>query len=203
MTYPVQLDVTSPPRFDRIQLLLRLAIAVALGWIGVSAGWLRCGLFLALPVIAAIIVSTRGARAYVDDIGPRLWRAIGWLLAFSAYMMLLVDRFPLGETPDVRIELRLTGQPTTGGALLRLILSIPSGLVLSVLGCVSFVVFVVGVVTILVQDTVPAGILTFQRGVLRWQARLLAYHASLVDEYPPFSFEDEAHGRPGDRASMV
>ncbi len=202
MTYPVQLDVTSPPRFDRIQLLLRLALAIALGWIGITAGWIMCLLFLTLPVVAAIAVSTRGARAYIDDLGPQLWRAIGWLLALSAYMLLLVDRFPLGESSDVHLELRLTGQPTTGSAMLRLITSIPSGFVLGLLGIVSSVMFVVGAVTILVDNTVPASILAFLRGVLRWQARLVAYHASLVDEYPPFSFE-EPHARPGDRASMV
>jgi hypothetical protein len=27
-------------------------------------------------------------------------------------------------------------------------------------------------------------------GVQRWSVRLLAYQASLVDEYPPFSFSD-------------
>jgi hypothetical protein len=202
MTYPVQLDVTSPPRFDRIQLLLRLTLAIALGWIGITAGWIMCLLFLTLPVVAAIAVSTRGARAYIDDLGPQLWRAIGWLLALSAYMLLLVDRFPLGESSDVHLELRLTGQPTTGSAMLRLITSIPSGFVLGLLGIVSSVMFVVGAATILVDNTVPASILAFQRGVLRWQARLVAYHASLVDEYPPFSLE-EPHGRPGDRASMV
>jgi hypothetical protein len=86
--------------------------------------------------------------------------------------------------------------------MLRLILSIPSWFVLALLGIVSSVMFVVGVVTILIDGTVPAGILAFQRGVLRWQARLVAYHASLVDEYPPFSF-GESHARPGDRASMA
>ena len=189
MTYPVQLDVTSPPRFDRIQLLLRLALAIALGSIGITAGWIMCLLFLTLPVVAAIAVSTRGARAYIDDLGPQLWRAIGWLLTLSAYMLLLVDRFPLGESSDVHLELRLTGQPTTGSAMLRLITSIPSGFVLGLFGIVSSVMFVVGAVTILVGNTVPASILAFQRGVLRWQARLVAYHASLVDEYPPFTFD--------------
>jgi hypothetical protein len=28
--------------------------------------------------------------------------------------------------------------------------------------------------------------------VLRWETRLVAYHASLVDEYPPFAFDTEA-----------
>jgi hypothetical protein len=38
-----------------------------------------------------------------------------------------------------------------------------------------------------------------QRGVLHWQARLAGDHASLVDEYPPFSFEADP-AQPGDHA---
>jgi hypothetical protein len=202
MTYPVQLDVTSPPRFDRIQLALRLVIAIALGWVGVTAGWLWCLLFFALPVIATVVVSTRDPTYYVDEVGPRLWRALGWLLAFSAYMLLLTDRFPTGESADVHIEIQRDGHPTTGSALLRLILSIPSGVVLAILGIASSVLVVVAAVMILIECQVPAGVLAFQRGMLRWQARLLAYHASLVDEYPPFSF-DETHARPDSSARML
>lgn len=203
MTYPVQIDVTSPLRFDRVQLALRAVVAIALGCVGVTAGWLSWLLFLTLPVIAAIAVSTRGARSYVDDLGPRLWRMLSWLLAFSAYMLLLVDRFPTGEPTGVTVEIRIDGQPTPGSALLRLITSIPSGFVLVLLGIVSWVLVIAGAVMILIERRVPAGILGFQRGILRWQARLLAYHASLVDEYPPFSFEAASLPRPGDRASMV
>ena len=202
MTYPVQLDVTSPPRFDRIQLALRLVIAIALGWVGATAGWLWCLLFFALPVIASVAISTRDPKYYVDEVGPTLWRALGWLLAFSAYMLLLTDRFPTGESADVHIEIQLDGHPTTGSALLRLILSIPSGAVLAILGIASSVLVVVSAVMILVERQIPAGIFAFQRGVLRWQARLLAYHASLVDEYPPFSFDD-THARPDNRASTL
>jgi hypothetical protein len=202
MTYPVQLDVTSPPRFERIQLALRLVLALALSWLGITAGWLWCLLFLALPVIAATVISTRGAQPYVGEAGPTVWRALSWLLAFSAYMLLLIDRLPTGETTAVRTEIRLDGHPTVGSALLRLILSLPSALVLGLLGLVSSLLVVVGAVMILIECRVPSGILAFQRGMLRWQARLLAYHASLVDEYPPFSFDDR-HGRPDDRASVL
>jgi len=199
MNYPVQLEVTSPSRFERIQLLLRVVLALTLGWLGITSGWLICLLFLALPVLVAIVVSTRGAQHYLDTVGPRLWRALGWLLAFSAYMLLLTDRFPIGEPTGVRIELQLTGRPTTSSAMLRLLTSIPSGVVLGLLGVVAFVMSLVGAVAILASREMPSSILVFQAGVVRWQARLLAYHASLVDEYPPFSFEtartrhDRAH----------
>lgn len=199
MSYPVQIEVTSPLRFDRIQLALRLVIAIALGWIGATAGWLGCALFLALPVIAAIAISTRGAPAYLHDVGPSVWRAVSWLLAFWAYMLLLVDRFPTGEPTAVQIQVRPDARPATGTALLRLVTSLPSALVLAILGCVSWVLFVIGAVTILIDQRVPTWILGFQRGMLGWQARLAAYHASLVDEYPPFSLEADPT-QPGDHA---
>lgn len=202
MNYPVQLEVSSPPRFERIQLLLRAVLALTLGWLGITSGWLVCLLFLTLPILVAIVVSTRGASYYLEAIAPKLWRVLGWLLAFSAYMLLLVDRFPVDEATGVRPELQVTARPTTSSAMLRLITSIPSAFVLGVLGIVSFVMLLVGAVAILVNREVPSSILGFQRGIVRWQARLLAYHASLVDEYPPFSFET-THTRHGDRASMV
>src|SRR6185503_13586975 len=56
--YPVQIDVTSPPHFDRVQLLLRIGIGILLGWLGLTAGWLVCLLFGALPLIAAVAISS-------------------------------------------------------------------------------------------------------------------------------------------------
>ena len=202
MSYPVQLDVTSPLRYERIQLVLRFAIALALGWLGSITGWLPGLVFFALPVIAATVVSTRGAQRYLDDVAPTLWRAIRWLLALWAYMLLLVDRFPAGEVTDVQVNVQVGAHPTTGSTLLRLITSIPSAFVLGILGIVSSVLCVVGVVTILIDGQVPRAILAFQRGMLRWQARLWAYHASMVDEYPPFAFE-ESEATPSDRARMI
>ena len=49
-----------------------------------------------------------------------------------------------------------------------------------------------GVVFILVTRGLPDLLYDFQRGVLRWQARLLAYHASLGEEAPPLALETGA-----------
>ena len=190
--YPVQLDVTSPPRFDRTQLLLRILISVILGWVGITAGALSCLLYFLLPAIAAVMISTHGPELYARTDASRLWRVLGWLLTFNAYMLLLIDRFPVGDG-DVRILLRPTGTPTIGSALARLLTSIPSFFVLGFLGIVSAILYVVSIVTVLVGNTVPPGILTYQRRFLRWQARLVAYHASLVVEYPPFTMAHEDH----------
>jgi hypothetical protein len=50
-------------------------------------------------------------------------------------------------------------------------------------------VWLVGAVMILLTEHYPDALHDFQCGVVRWQARLFAYVASLVEAYPPFSFD--------------
>jgi hypothetical protein len=199
--YPVQLEVSSPLRFDRMQLLVRLALGIALGWLGITLGWLWSFAFVVLPVLAAVAISSGGSRYYQDALGPKIWRALSWFLAFSAYLLLVTDRLPTDEQP-IRAELSPTGKPTIGSALLRLILSIPSAIALCFVGFVSCVFWAIGVFTILLSQRVPPSIVEFQTGFLRWQARLLAYHASLVEEYPPFSFGDRDRAPTGPAATV-
>jgi hypothetical protein len=113
-----------------------------------------------------------------------------WLIAFYAYLGFLADRFP-SERPEeiVRFEVKTAGTPTVGSALLRLIYSIPSAFVLAIIGIASAVIWLIAAVMILIQERYPEGLYNFQCGVLRWEARLLGYHASLVDRYPPFAID--------------
>ncbi|HEX5059982.1 MAG TPA: hypothetical protein VFV99_11515, partial [Kofleriaceae bacterium] len=140
--YPVQLEVSSPARFDRMQLLVRLGIAIALGWLGITMGWLAWLLFLVLPVIAAIVVSTKGAEYYLHTTATKLWPPLTWLLSFSAYMLLITDEVPIDET-SLRTELHVTGTPSISSALARIIMSIPSAIVLCLLGFASCVLWVI------------------------------------------------------------
>jgi uncharacterized protein DUF4389 len=192
--HPVQVEVISPQQFDRAQLLLRIALAIVLGVVGITGGWLMWLIYLALPVIVSIAVSSTSPERFADEVAPALWRLSSWLVQLSAYMMLLVDRFPTGAETGVHAEWRFTGTPTTGSALLRLLTSIPSGVVLAILSIVSHILWLVAAVFVVASRTIPPAILGYQRGILRWQARLLAYHASLVEEYPPFTLDTEAGG---------
>jgi hypothetical protein len=200
-TYPVRVEVISPNKFDRFQLLLRIALSVAFGVIGVSLGWLAGVLYFVLPVVASIAISTKGADDYLASFGQRLWRALTWLLGLSAYMLLVVDHAPDPEQPDVRIELDPAARPSAGSALARLITSIPSAFVLWLLSIVSALFVVISFFCVLFAASIPASILSFQVGILRWSARLLAYHACLVDEYPPFSFGERSTATPTSVAS--
>lgn len=196
---PVRVELSTPPRFARGQLVIRIVLAIVLGWLGITVGWVSWVLYLALPLIAAISIGTP-PDDYPARLGPRVWRVLSWLLELSAYMIFLTDRFPAIGERSLQFEVDLTAHPTMGSALVRLLTSIPSAFVLSLLQLISGVFWLISAITVLVAARVPEGILAFQRGLLRWQARLAGYHASLVDAYPPFALDtsavDDAAARP-------
>ena len=113
-----------------------------------------------------------------------------WLVAADAYLRLLTDRFPT-EAPErlVQFDVRTTGVPSVGTALLRLVYSIPSAVVLVILGIAATFTGIVAACFVLVQETYPEALYEFHRAYVRWVARLLAYHSSLVAEYPPFAID--------------
>ena len=191
--YPVTFDVARPERLERPHVFLRILVAVILSILAGAIGWIFGLVYLVLPVVAAIFVSQKGGEKYLAEDGPRVTGWLRWIVAFYAYLGILTDRFPT-EKPEeiVRFEVQAGGTPTVGSALLRLIYSIPSALVLSILAIVSAVIWIIAAVMVLVQEDYPDGLYNFQRGILRWEARLLGYHASLVEQYPPFALDTEA-----------
>ncbi|WP_437968761.1 DUF4389 domain-containing protein [Sorangium sp. So ce260] len=203
MSYPVTFTVTRPQKLDRVQLLVRVLLLAALSLAGVTAGFVMMLVYLALPAMASALVYQKGSVRFLAEDGPRLTRALAWLEAAFAYLFLLTDRLPLDRPAETaRLDVDPTGAPTAKGALLRLFTSLPSVIVLALLFCVAYLAWLVSAVSILFTERVPAGVYDFQCGVLRWQARLFAYHASLVDQYPPFAFDPgPMDGTPRDHAS--
>lgn len=188
--YPVTFDVSRPEKFERPHVFLRVLVAIILAILAGAIGWILGLVYLVFPVLAAIFVSQKGSEKYLEEDGPRMTGWLRWVLALYAYLGILTDRFPT-EKPEeiVRFEVSTGGSPTVGSALLRLIYSIPSAFVLGLLSIASAVIWVIAAVMVLIQESYPGGLYNFQRGILRWEARLLGYHASLVDEYPPFALD--------------
>lgn len=189
--YPVQLTVERPERFDRVHVFLRLAILVAISLLAAFA-WLVGLIYFAFPIVAAAFVSSDGADQFREKNAPKLRRWIHWIVAFDSYFTLLTDRIPTQEPEDTaKFEVQYSGEPSTGSALLRLLKSIPSAFVLALLSVAAIVTAIIAGVMILINEKYPDSLYRFHLGVVRWGARLLAYHASLVDEYPPFSLDTE------------
>jgi hypothetical protein len=185
MSFPATLEVERPPKFERSHVFLRVALLIVVGWLGHPWGLL----WLGLPVVAAILISQRGAARYLDENGPTVTRALNWILDLVAYLALLTDELPGQGKHPARFEVERSGAPTVSSALLRLLYSIPSLIALAILVFVGVIVWVVAVVLVLVGESYPEGLWRFQLGLVRWEAYLLAYLASLVDEYPPFALE--------------
>ncbi len=196
-SYPVTFDVDRPEKFERPHVFLRVVVAAILSILGGALGWILGLVYLVLPVVAAIFVSQKGGEKYLAEDGPRVTGWLRWIVAFYAYLGILTDRFPT-EKPEeiVRFEVQTSGTPTVGSALLRLIYSIPSAFVLSILAIVSAVIWLIAAVMVLIQENYPEGLYNIQRGILRWEARLLGYHASLVERYPPFALDTEPEPAP-------
>jgi len=193
-SYPVTFDVDRPEKFERPHVFLRILVAVIVYTV---ASWILGLVYLAVPVVAAILVSQKGGEKYLAEDGPRVTGWLRWIVSFYAYLGILTDRFPT-EKPEeiVRFEVQTSGTPTVGSALLRLIYSIPSAFVLAILAIVSAVIWLIAAVMVLVQENYADGLYNFQRGILRWEARLLGYHASLVEQYPPFALDTEPEPAP-------
>lgn len=187
--HPVVLEVESPLLFERAQLVLRVVLFVLASAVLGGFGFLGL-IYLALPAVAAVLVSHKGGGRYLEEDGAGMARAVEIVVGILGYLMIVDERLPgLGGEGNVRVRIERSGTPTTGSALLRILTAIPSALVLGLLGFVSAVVWLIAAVMVLVEETYASALYDFQCGVLRWQARLLAYLASLVDEYPPFSLE--------------
>lgn len=187
MAAPVTLEVARPPAFQRAHVLLRVALLVLIGWIGHPVGLL----WLGLPIVAAILVSQKGGQRYLDENGPAVVRVLNWILDLVAYLALLTDELPGQGRHPVLLRIERSGSPTVGSALLRILYAIPSVVALAILSVVGAFVWVVAAVSVLVDESYPESLWRFMLGLVRWEARLLAYLASLVGGYPSFALDTD------------
>lgn len=181
----VQIDVPSNGRFKRVQLLVRALVLIAFGIVHQSGPGLFGLLYFFLPVIAAILITQRGGAHYLESAAPWLVSVLEWTIGFYAYMLFVCDVFPLGERERaVRLRVIPSGAPTTASALVRLVTTLPHVLVLAILGIASVVVAVIAALNVLLFETYPEAMRSFQQDVTVRIARVFVYHASIVDTYP-------------------
>jgi hypothetical protein len=182
---PIAFEVERPPTFDRAHVFARLALLAVLGWVVQPVGLF----WLGLPVVAAFLISRKGGQRYLDEDGATVAGVLTWVLDFVAYLALLTDKLPGGAEHSVRLQVERRGSPTARSALLRILNAIPSLIVLSVLTWVGTVIWMTALAFVLLNGRYPASMWRFLCGLVQWDARLLAYLASLVDEYPPFALK--------------
>jgi uncharacterized protein DUF4389 len=200
-SYPVVFDIQQQPTYNRVHVAIRVVIIIVLGSFGYFTPFGQFFgapfglLYLAVPVIAAILISQKGGRRYLDESEQNMAMWLRWIAALFAYFMLLTDRLP-NEDPQetLRFDVKPDAEPTAGGVLVRIILAIPHAIVLALIGIVAFILWVIALIMILVQEKYPESIFGFLRADLRWNARVYAYLAGLAQAYPPFAFDTGSEG---------
>ena len=185
-TYSVNFYLQRPATMSRAHVFLRIALLILLSWIASSGGGVGL-LYLGVPVVAAILIARKGGARYVGEDGARITGWLAFIVGVVAYLALLTDELPGGARQPVHFEIVRSGAPTVGSALWRIVKAIPSALVLFLISLISSIVSLIAAVSILVTEHHPEGLWNFQRDVVRWEARLLVYLASLVETYPPYS----------------
>lgn len=189
--YPVHYSVDKPAQFTRFQLLVRVFAFVVLGMLGLSLGLLFMVAYVALPVFAASRLSGRDSASYLDEDGPRVVRALRWFAAIFAWLGMATETVPVRSPEEtVHLEVERSGQPTASSAMWRLLFGLPSAFLLGLLAFVGGFVWLWAAFVVLISERVGDGAFRFLAGIQRWSIRLLAYQASLVEPYPPFSFDD-------------
>jgi hypothetical protein len=190
--HPVYFRLERMTHFARIHVVIRLALFAAVSAIGCLAFyWV---LYFALPALIAAVVSHKGGSRYLAEDAPRIVRMIRWLAGAYAYLWLLTDVLPTADTGGaVQLEVEPDARVTPGSALWRLLSTLPALLVASVLALAGGLLWVVGAIWVLAVERMPSVIGDFLAMSLRYQARLTAYHLSLVDRYPTFEESSPVH----------
>jgi len=123
--------LVTPPARSKRTVGLRLLAGPALGQLGPFAIWTLPLVYLVLPLVAAFHLRADGPDAFLDVEVPRLTQGVGWVLAFQAWALGLVDRFPLpDEHAVVRLDVVPRSPPSARWALARLFTGLPAGLAL-------------------------------------------------------------------------
>ena len=189
-TYGAFFDIDRPEKFGRVHVVIRALIMVFLSILGTALGATSGLLYLAVSIIAAVLISKKGPERYLAESPETMTKWLRYIVAFYAYIFFLTDRLP-NENPPIymRFEVVPSGNPSSGKALFRLLLAIPAALVLALIGILASFVALFAAIAILITETYPESAFRFLRASVRRQARLLAYLAALVEVYPPFAID--------------
>jgi len=186
--YPVTFELERPAHMSRPHVFLRILILILASWIVGTGGWLGL-VYLGLPAAAAILIAKKNGQGYLDEKGERVTGWIALILGALAYLTLLTDEFPGRSSAPARLQIVRSGSPTVGSALLRILEAIPNAIALALLGLISVIVWLIAAISILLNERYPEPLWNFQYSVIGWQARLLAYLASLIEPYPPYTLD--------------
>jgi hypothetical protein len=207
-TYPVQagtypVDVRFP-RQDNPNKLYAIPI---LGYL------IKCILLIPHLIILYVLHAVVGLLQYVLWIPVLLtgrfpdWGhlivggTLSWQNRVTAYLFGFTDQYPSFSLadPGTGREAQMLLQPAQSanrlyafpivGFVVKSIVLIPHMIMLTLVGIVAFLVFLVSWIPVLSSGQYPEWGYKWLGGSLRWATRVYAYWYGLTDEYPPFRLD--------------
>lgn len=210
-SFPVRLELDYPERLSRLSTLFRLFLAIPvlilLAIISGGGGFVTPGAGLTVGALGSLILAhwiavlLRGRPVrWLFDVIVAIQR---FALRAYSYFFLLTDRYPPFEGDwSVRYEVDYPERLSRWRLVIwKTVTVIPHVVVLGFVFIAVAVVVPIAWFAVLFTGRYPRGLHTFVSGWLRWGARAWAYWLSLTDEFPSFSFSEDA-GR-GSTSSYV
>jgi hypothetical protein len=188
-SYPLGLDVSSPPTVERWRPLVNWLLVIP------HYLWLAV-LTLGAEVLSflgwfAILFTGRMPDTWTDFICGVLryqWRITAYLYAWTVQYPSFTPvsgHIDPGDYPAMLWCAR-ADERNRLTTFFRAVLAIPHLVVLYLFGIVSSVVFIAAWFAVLFTGRWPEGMKSFVMGYLRWQFRIHGYISLVTDVYPPF-----------------
>lgn len=192
--YPAGLSIDSPERMARwrplVQWLLAIPHLIILYGLGILSGVVAFVSWFVILVTGRLPAGLAGVQAMYLRYHNRV-------LAYQGFLLDTYPPFSFGmegadpgtyehESVDFEPQLQDRSRLST---FFRFLLVIPHAIVLTVLGVVAFLAWVVGFFAVLVTGHWPGGLQRFVVGYVRWTLRVQAYSVLITDEYPPFRLD--------------
>jgi hypothetical protein len=200
--YPVSLEFDGPEQVSRLSTAFRLILALPLLFFLAVIGWAGNGILFGLVIAHWLTLLVRGGRP-VGWIGSAMVAMLRFYARAYAYLLLLTDEYPALEGNwFLQVEMQRPERLRRRQIFFwKTLAVIPHLFCLAILWFAVAVCEVIAWFAILFTGRFPTGLRNFVVGWLRWYLRVIAYWASLRDEFPPYSLSSEASA--GGRASTA
>jgi hypothetical protein len=190
--YPVSYEADYAEKRNRLTTFFRYFVAIP--WQLVAYFYGLAGYIAAFIAWFAILFTGRYPQGLYDFVAGYL-RMQTRTNAFGA---LLTDEYPaFGGDPDPNYPVRVdiaAPKPKYSRlkAFFRFIIGIPVMLLLLVWGIVAMVCIVLAWLAIVFTGKMPDGLFNPIRSAMAYSTRATAYFLYLTEDWPPFSFDEEA-----------
>lgn len=192
--YPATLTITTPDRVDNwrplVHWLLAIPHVVVLYVLGVVSFVVAVISWFAILFTGNLGDGLSGYQSLYLRYTERTYAFFGFLTTDYPPFGFATTAADPGDHEPVRVEL----QPEASDrnrltTFFRWVLVIPHAVVLSVIGVLAWIAWIVAFFAVLFTGTWPDGLRKFVVGYMRWALRVNAYSLLLTDEYPPFGLD--------------